>query len=457
MSQRKLLLFKLLRVNLVKSAALRLAKYKLNISTLYTNTSATTAPSTIFNYNELAGYTTNRLIKQSRKTSNVSKRPMLALHNLKNHSYKALLTPANKIKGWSTKMLKHLVFRPLTFKRLFHSFYLPTTFRPAKFTLNMKRLSLVKLHNPVSSFVLNYTLLGISTKKKLLTKTSNSVFKKITFSFLKKNQLRKDVIMRKQRVNLYRYISSLSSNLLSNDLITNLALLNSAGNTNPPHSSRDLSMQRIRFKPGYRRLWKESRLVLADLLDIKYEFQHQFTKYLSKFYRKANFYNFSHNELKAINIILHSKLLPDTKSVKVMFSNGMIFLNGIKVCNLNSLIMVNDVIQLHVSSWFYTYSKWLLAWSNSRSKKLRRLIYRKVNLASMQNYRAKKQRSYHTPAWVHNAEHDLSDIKHYLEVDFFTLSIVVVYDNSLTDFYSNATPTSNKQHVYKLYNWKYIN
>jgi hypothetical protein len=70
----------------------------------------------------------------------------------------------------------------------------------------------------------------------------------------------------------------------------------------------------------------------------------------------------------------------------------------------------------------------------------------------MQNYRAKKQRSFHTPEWVHSSKHDLSDIKHYLEVDFFTLSSVVIYDNLLDDYYSNNLPNSNKQYIYKVYN-----
>ena len=100
--------------------------------------------------------------------------------------------------------------------------------------------------------------------------------------------------------------------------------------------------------------------MLADLLNKKYEFQHQFTKYLVKFYRKANFYNFSHSEFKLSNIILYSKLLPDTKSVKMMHSNKMIFVNGVSVHDLNTIVMVGDAIQLLVSAWFYTYSKWLL-------------------------------------------------------------------------------------------------
>jgi hypothetical protein len=89
--------------------------------------------------------------------------------------------------------------------------------------------------------------------------------------------------------------------------------------------------------------------VLADLLSKKYEFQHQFTKYLAKFYRKSNFYNLSYSDLKVSNVILHSKLLPDYKSVKLMYLNNMIFINGLKVSNLDTITKAGDVIQLSIS------------------------------------------------------------------------------------------------------------
>lgn len=414
-------------------------------------------PANVFSYTELSSYLSSKLHKLNKRTTSILKRPLFKAHKYKNHLYKALYLPTSKGSAVLRRLNSTVTFRRYFCKKYFSNLNMRTRSQNTNYSILRQDVARVRLHNPLNTFTLSHSAAAVLNKKNSYLTESSFIFKKSAFSFLKKHQLKRDIIMRKQRVNLHRYTSSLSSTSLTNSLLTSLLFLKSNGSTSMPNESRDLSMQRVKFKPGYRRLWKESRLVLSDLLGKKYEFQHQFTKYLVKFYRKANFYNFSHNELKLTNVILYSKLLPDVKSIQILYNNKMIFLNGLSVSSLSSLTKSGDVVQLLVSSWFYTYSKWLLMWSSSRSRKLRRLIYRKVNLASMQNYRAKKQRSYHTPGWVHNAEHDTSDIKHYLEVDFFTLSSVVIFDNMLSDHYSNSTPTMNKQYIYKIYNWKYIN
>ena len=68
-----------------------------------------------------------------------------------------------------------------------------------------------------------------------------------------------------------------------------------------------------------------------------------------------------------------------------------------------------------------------------------------------------KQRSNYTPKWISTVRYDFSDIKSFLEVDFFTLSMFCIYDHNI---FLYSTPKDLKMVRYvilRLYNWKYIN
>jgi len=449
---RKALVFKVSRVEVTKSVALKFRRYRPNNNFLYNQADRSDSVANIFNYNDIANLNLSKHLNVGKKDSMLTNNIGFNSGKFKNYSYRSLARYDVSIRGTTYTNIRRETFRRLPFKKTYYKVRLKKVSNIDSYTNNYITYENIRTHNSLGSFILRYNYSSVLNKKALSLPKPTSTLKKLSFSFLKHHQLKKDIIMRKQRVNLYRYNSNLSSKILTNGFLGSIISLRGSWVDSQYDVLRDLSVQRIKFKPGYRRLWKESRSILADLLSKKYEFQHQFTKYLTKFYRKSNFYNLSYSDLKVSNVILHSKLLPDYKSIKLMYLNNMIFLNGLKVSNLDTITKAGDIIQLSISLWFYTFSKWLLVWSNSRSKKLRRLIYRKVNMAAMQNYRAKKQRSFHTPEWVHNSEHDLSDIKQYLEVDFFTLSTVVIYDSLLDDYYSNSLPNSNKQYIYKVYN-----
>jgi hypothetical protein len=68
----------------------------------------------------------------------------------------------------------------------------------------------------------------------------------------------------------------------------------------------------------------------------------------------------------------------------------------------------------------------------------------------------RKQKSQHTPTWIYNLRYDISDVKPYLEVDYFTLSTFVLYEPFLLLNYASDDVLDSRTNIYKLYNWKYI-
>jgi hypothetical protein len=91
-------------------------------------------------------------------------------------------------------------------------------------------------------------------------------------------------------------------------------------------------------------------------------------------------------------------------------------------------------------------------WSSSRLVKFRRLVYRKSLASSYRVMKLRKQRSNYTPLWIYNTRYDVSDIKPFLETDYFTLSVAVIYNNYYYDFYTPDEFIDERHHIYKLYN-----
>lgn len=84
----------------------------------------------------------------------------------------------------------------------------------------------------------------------------------------------------------------------------------------------------------------------------------------------------------------------------------------------------------------YTYLKWVLLWTSNRVKKFRRLVYRKNLAGSYRVMKTRKQRSNYTPLWIYHTKYDISDIKPFLETDFFTMSSMLIYDHFMFDFHT---------------------
>ena len=115
------------------------------------------------------------------------------------------------------------------------------------------------------------------------------------------------------------------------------------------HTYSEVLLSRVRFKPGYQRLWRNSRLTLAESLNVRYTYQQQFTKYIARFNRKLNSYYFSQHDYSLHKIVLYSKLLPDHKTFDYLWKSGGVSLNGKTLSNPNYILLENDLVQLELS------------------------------------------------------------------------------------------------------------
>lgn len=218
----------------------------------------------------------------------------------------------------------------------------------------------------------------------------------------------------------------------------------------------EVRIPRIRFKPGYQRIWRQVRSALKTSLNVKFQYQQQLTKYLIKFYHLSSQYLLTYSESTLDKIIVYSQLLPDVSTTELFSSHGFIYLNGRVTTTINTILIKNDFLQLVVSLWYYIITRWFLNWTNLRIRKFKRLVYRKNKPLQYRIMKNKKQQSYYTPNWIYQTRYDNTDVKPYLEVDFFTLSTFILTD-TYTQYYHKVDDMPDlRNSTYILYNWKYI-
>lgn len=218
----------------------------------------------------------------------------------------------------------------------------------------------------------------------------------------------------------------------------------------------DLMIKRVKFKPGYMVIWRAARSVLKETMNLNFRYQHRLTSYLSKYRKFSNFRFYMNLEMQLTNVLIKSRLLHDQFSVDLFLDSGLVYVNG-QFCNdAKFQIYKGDFIQFIISAKYYILSRWLLSWIAKKRIRLRNKARFKLSPQG-RIFGDEKQKSYLLPKWVLYSRHLIEDTARYLEIDFFTLSIFVIYEPFM---WSDTDPYSIlgiRYSVINLYNWKYIN
>lgn len=325
------------------------------------------------------------------------------------------------------------------------------------------------------------------------------IFKKTIFSFVKPNEIRQSLMDRKKQFYFYKILFNQKTHYLKNtsfkphklkqlylktqnqnfkvqslnfnNYLNTEKQINNISNSLNLTTSKDIfefkgvnqlfqrsevRIPRVRFKPGYQRIWRQSRTALKESLKIKFAYQKKLSRYLVKFFKKINYYAFSASEMSVERTIIYSRLVPDLSTLLIFAKQHFIYLNGKTISKLNSLVYENDLIQLIISKWYYAAYRWISNWTLKRVKRYKRLLYKKGLSSRYKLIKQRKQKSFYVPYWIYLTKYDSSDIKSYLEVDYLTLSAIIIYNPYIITHHSPAETFEYRPTVYRLYNWKYI-
>ncbi len=162
-------------------------------------------------------------------------------------------------------------------------------------------------------------------------------------------------------------------------------------------------------------------------------------------------------EYTIFNVILRSSFCIFLKDVLLLFKNNFVYLNGSIVLQHDGIVSINDFLQIKISKKMYNYiyfskkflKKKLSTFRLNSWKFFKQKTFRQQNQLKPQKRKIPKYLSFFFLFKLNTPK--------YLEIDFFTLTICVLYKVSVhvyNTYYLNKF-FSNK--LFNLYNFKKIN
>jgi len=215
----------------------------------------------------------------------------------------------------------------------------------------------------------------------------------------------------------------------------------------------NFNIKRIKFKPGYMSIWRDSRLILKNTLSLSFKYQHRLTNYLSKYNKFVKFKTYLILEMNIFNILLKTRFFLNETVCESFLKNNLIYLNGYICNNPKIQLFVGDFIQLIINNKYYILYKWFLNISIIKKKKLKQVLKKKINISFDT---IEKKKSNRLPNWILFNKNSINDVSKYLEVDYFTLSAFVLYEPFLWSDINIYNLINYRFGIINLYNWKYI-
>ena len=212
-------------------------------------------------------------------------------------------------------------------------------------------------------------------------------------------------------------------------------------------------IRRIRFKPGYGRIWRAARESIREILNMPHRYQYRLTPKLQLRYFHFRKLANPLSTLKLDFALMSCHLAPDIWYASSLLDNYSVFLNGHGATNLDTRLFTGDFIQLTVSLKFYIASRWLKNWSVLKRQRVNKLFYRKFR-PSGTNRRIRFVRT--LPNWFFGIKFTYCDIPKYFEVDFFTLSIFLLHERTELESLLPKEPYKLDTVILNMYNWKYL-
>lgn len=215
----------------------------------------------------------------------------------------------------------------------------------------------------------------------------------------------------------------------------------------------NFNIKRIKFKPGYMTIWRDSRTVLKNTLSLSFKYQHRLTKYLSKYNKFVKFKTYLILEMTIFNILLKTKFFLNESVCFSFFKNNLIYLNGFICNNPKIQLFIGDFVQLTINNKYYILYKWFLNISITKKRKLKQILKKKINISFDT---VEKKKSNRLPNWILFNKNSINDIPKYLEVDYLTLSAFVLYEPFSWSDINVYNLINYRFGIINLYNWKYI-
>lgn len=218
--------------------------------------------------------------------------------------------------------------------------------------------------------------------------------------------------------------------------------------------------QRIRFKPGYSRIWRRVRTAFKVVFFLKFRYQHRLTTYVMK-NELSQTNSLSTPVNKIVNqenlvfiLLMRCKFATDYVWSFELIQNNYVFINGFTVTNPNTSLIKGDFLQLLVHVKYYITLKWQKSLVFDKKVRLFKFVKRKFKPKTQ---RMGADRNYRYPDWLLKLRFYSGSVPRIFELDFFTLSGFMIHNPFMATYFDTDERDLPWPKVLRLYNWKYIN
>lgn len=155
-------------------------------------------------------------------------------------------------------------------------------------------------------------------------------------------------------------------------------------------------------------------------------------------------------ELALYNIVARSKIFLSYRDILLVVKEGFVYVNKNKIMNPFSILKKYDLIQLVIFKNIYIYNKQIYFYL---MKKLKRINF-KIWKIKLNRYNFYKEKTKHMPNWIINYRFLKTKIPNYIEVDYLTLSIVILTNPKYIFEFNNYYFRYIMFFLFKVYKWK---
>jgi len=179
----------------------------------------------------------------------------------------------------------------------------------------------------------------------------------------------------------------------------------------------------------------------------KYNLKRQFkkNKFISKLVKLPFNFFLKNFEFNLVNILLRSSFFFNNRDIFFFLNNNFFYVNGFNIKNINYVFNTNDIFMLSFNKYYFFYYKQTI---NN--------IYNNNNIS---NYIFKKNKNNNlnkNPLWLFNTFFVKEDVPNYMEVDFLTLSLKLIYKPFFFNEYNFMLFKLLNFYQKRLYNWKKV-
>lgn len=212
------------------------------------------------------------------------------------------------------------------------------------------------------------------------------------------------------------------------------------------------SIDTLNGKKRLKKVILTNRRLYNFLNNNKFKTATKLNKYITKKSKLKNLQSLLSLEYSIFNIILNSNIIKSYTDLSILIKQKCVFINRLHFKNLNSELNIGDIIEFYLNKKFYKYIVYFKNIINKHLIKIRNRIWYKLRLKN------KVKLDYNQNNLLNNVFKNnyifKSFIPNYIEVDYFSLSIIIIMKSFNFQSYNLNIKKILVIYLFKLYNWK---